>query len=204
MLGILAVIIAAGVLALLWNLRSEEKASHAQQPYSATELDDTTQPSGSQAGPAKAVGSKPKIKSSDDGKDPMPLRPEDRNFELDRLLAREVPARIREAAIHCFDASGFSYKQLENSEEAIEFDYTLRMKAGVASVQNVKLTQGIDGNLDNCVIKAISGLTWQGSAPRDFITDMSDTISLLTFKKWGEPMPHELEEVPEDPQDDDF
>lgn len=204
MLGALALAIVVGVIALLWNLQSEGKAPLPGHPQSKVTSDrpssnDTTRRT--MMGSANARTTDQPSRGSDD---PEPLRMEERTMEMEHLLAGELPGRIREATAHCYDGRGFSYKQLENDERSLDFDYTAYLKDGVFSLRDIKITKKLGTSTDECVIKVLSRLSWNDPVNPDFTMAMSDSIKLLELKKWGEPMPHELEEVPEDPDDGDF
>lgn len=137
---------------------------------------------------------------------PAPLTVEERStMEMERLLAGEVRRRIRVAASGCYDGSLFTYKTLENEEKDIEIEFTLVLKDSQFTLEGLKLTSGIgDADLEECVIEMVSEITWQDKVNADFSQPMSDAISLLALKKYGAPMPHELEEEPEDPNNADF
>lgn len=203
MLGALALAVIIGVVALLWNLQSEGKTPPGEPQGKATA--GQTAPGKSAArsmtGSARA---QPDSLRSGDPDDPEPLRMEERTMEMEHLLAGDLPGRIREATAHCYDGSGFSYKQLENDETSLDFDYTAYLKDGVFTLRDIKVTKKFGTSTDDCVVKELSRLTWKDPVNPDFTMAMSDSIKLLELKKWGEPMPHELEEVPEDPEDGDF
>ena len=194
--------IVVGVIALLLNLRSESKTLPGQTK-ALTQNDST---SGDTAGQTMVhtAATEPKKQPAIKRNDPDLLREEERTEEFERLLAREIPGRIREATAHCYDGSGKSYKQLESNEESLEFDYTARLKSGVFTLEDLKITKKFGNKIDGCVKQALTRLSWRDTVNPDFTMKMGDSITLLELKKWGEPMPHELEEVPEDPPEDEY
>ncbi|MCG8417807.1 MAG: hypothetical protein MJE77_07670 [Proteobacteria bacterium] len=207
--GITALAIAVIAIALLWDLQSGGKTSVPEQGKAAAaqaEVGDLPAPDRAESRNTvrarAAAATQPPTQPSAKNGDPAPLAPEERTEEFERLLAGEVPGRIREAAAPCYDGSGISYKRLENSDDSIDFDFTLRLKSGVVTLENLKLTKGIGNQTDGCVMRVLSRLSWRDQVNPDFTMDMSDSISLLALKKWGEPMPHEIEEVPEEPPEE--
>ena len=138
------------------------------------------------------------------GDDPELLRNEERTMEFERLLAQGIPGRIREATAHCYDGSGKTYKQLENNEESLDFDYTARLKGGVFTLEDIEITKEFGNRIDKCIRQSLSRLSWRDTVNPDFTMKMSDSITLLELKKWGEPMPHEMQEIPEEPPEGEY
>lgn len=206
----LAVATLVGAGLLVWELRSSSAPAAAPARGSngaggAAAGDDGPR------GPVRATAGTPGESGTGQAGDPeaevpAPLTPEEKaSIDMERVLAGEVPQRVKAAAAGCFDGSGMGYKELENSGDAIDLDFQVVLKNGTASIRNVKLVKGVgDADLEHCVVEAVGEVQWQDPVNPDFSIEMGDTISMLALKKWGEPMPHELEEIPETPEEADF
>jgi hypothetical protein len=207
----LAVATLLGAGLLVWELRSSSSPAAASGP--APGGPGSTEAGADRRGaPIRATAGEPGSGSGaglagDPGREvPAPLTAEEKaSIDMERVLAGEVPQRVKAAAAGCFDGSGMGYKDLENTDDAIDLDFQVVLKNGTASIQNVKLARGIgDADLEHCVVEAVGEVQWQDPVNPDFSIEMGDTISMLALKKWGEPMPHELEEIPETPEEADF
>jgi hypothetical protein len=200
----LAGVILVGLALLIWNLRSGGSGS-ATPEASAGSRSSTAGAVGSRGRPG-AVGV-PGGEAAAPGDDtPAQLSPDEHDsIDMERILQGEAPRRVRAAAAVCYDGTFSSYKELERQDKSIDIEYTLMLKNGTYSLQDVKLTDSLGKpKLEDCVVEEVSAISWKDPVNADFTMPMSDSISLLALKKYGEPMPHELEEIPEDPANADF
>lgn len=139
------------------------------------------------------------------GDEPAPLADEvARTTTMENFLAGDVPRRLLEMASSCYN-TGFSYKQLEADGASIDLDYVIEVKAGVASIRNVTLKQGMGKpELEDCILEVVDGMHWNVSMASDFTQPASYGIDLLALKKFGEPLPHERDAEQPVNTDDEF
>lgn len=202
----LAIATLVGAALLVWELRSGNAPAAAaggpgEGQAGAAGHTNTSAQRGDRGGAAPGIEA-----VAGAGGTPAPLTPDERaSIDMERVLAGEVPQRVRAAASGCYDGSHLSYKELENDAGTIDLDFKVILNNGTVTLQNVRLAKGIgDADLEQCVVEAVSEISWEDPVNPDFSVEMSDAVSLLALRKWGEPMPHELEEVPESPEEGDF
>jgi hypothetical protein len=203
----LGLVTAAVIALVLWNLRSGSSTASSATAGPGDRV---------AAGAASGTSAHPRVAASAHetgvsgaSEDPnaIPAALEDtaaRAPTMENFLAGEVPRRVLEAAAGCYN-TGFSYKQLEAEGATIELDYLIEVKAGQASIKNVKMTRGMGKpELEDCVVQVVGETQWEVAMTTSFSQEASYGINLLALKKFGEPLPHELDAEQPVNTDDEF